>query len=159
MFSNAVFHWISDDDALFGCLLRATKPGGPLRAQCGGFGNISAVLSAARAVRKRPLYSEHIEVVRESTTFRTPEEVTSALERNGWRDTRASLFEAPVKLESREEAAVYLRTIVLRDYVEKLPEPLIDPFGRDVVLEAERQTSEPFFVDYVRLDMWSSRPE
>ena len=36
VFSNAVFHWIPDDDALFGCLHRATKPGGRLRAQCGG---------------------------------------------------------------------------------------------------------------------------
>ena len=159
VFSNAVFHWISDDDALFGCLLRAAKPGGRLRAQCGGAGNIDAVPAAAREVRKRTPYSGHIGDVRQSTTFRTPGEATAALERNGWSDARANLWDAPIPFESHEEAAVYLRTIVLRDYVEALPEDLIEPFGRDVVSEVDRQTSEPFFVDYVRLDMWASRPE
>src|SRR3989304_1658822 len=41
VFSNAVFHWIPDDDALFSCLLRATRPGGRLRAQGGGGGKIA----------------------------------------------------------------------------------------------------------------------
>ena len=50
-------------------------------------------------------------------------------------------------------------TIVLRDYADKLPEALIEQFGRDVVNECERQTEQPFFVDYVRLDMWARRPE
>ena len=40
VFSNAVLHWIPDDDALFSCLHRATKPGGHFRAQCGGGNNI-----------------------------------------------------------------------------------------------------------------------
>src|SRR5207249_8883413 len=50
VFSNAVLHWIQDDDALFGCLLRATRPGGRFRAQCGGGANIARLLEATNAV-------------------------------------------------------------------------------------------------------------
>ena len=57
VFSNAVFHWIPDDDALFGCLFRAAKPGGRLRAQCGGYGNNHNVLQAVAAVRKQERFA------------------------------------------------------------------------------------------------------
>src|SRR4051794_23529652 len=40
VFSNAVFHWVPDHDALFRCLRAVLKPGGRLVAQCGGKGNI-----------------------------------------------------------------------------------------------------------------------
>ena len=86
VFSNAVFHWIPDDDALFGCLWRATKPGGRLRAQCGGAGNIANVLAGARVVQEKAPYSGHVGSTSSSTKFRTDEEVTAALERTGWHD-------------------------------------------------------------------------
>ena len=60
VFSNAVFHWIPDDDALFGCLYRATKPGGRLRAQCGGYGNNAHVLEAVAAVREQPRFEPYL---------------------------------------------------------------------------------------------------
>ena len=53
VFSNAVFHWIPDDDGLFSALFRATKPGGRMRAQCGGAGNNAHVLEAVATVRER----------------------------------------------------------------------------------------------------------
>src|SRR4051794_41268429 len=40
-FSNAVFHWVPDHDALFARLHAALRPGGPLVAQCGGEGNVA----------------------------------------------------------------------------------------------------------------------
>ncbi len=49
-FSNAVFHWIPDHDALFARLHAALRPGGPLVAQCGGEGNVARFHAAAREV-------------------------------------------------------------------------------------------------------------
>ena len=95
VFSNAVFHWIPDDDALFGCLFRATKPGGRLRAQCGGYGNNHNVLEAVAAVRTQERFARHLGAFTDSKKYRTPEEAQASLERNGWRDARASLFAAP----------------------------------------------------------------
>jgi trans-aconitate 2-methyltransferase len=159
VFSNAVFHWIPDDDALFGCLYRATKPGGRLRAQCGGYGNNAHVLEAVAAVREQQRFAEHLGEFRDSKKFRTPEEVTASLERAGWRDVRASLFAAPVPFERNDDAALYIRTILLRDHVARLPtEELRDAYAHAVVEETVRRWDAPYTADYVRLDMWAVRP-
>jgi trans-aconitate 2-methyltransferase len=159
VFSNAVFHWIPDDDALFGCLLRATKAGGRLRAQCGGYGNNAHVLEAVAAVREQERFARHLGAFRDSKKYRRPEEATASLERAGWRNARASLFEAPVPFESNENAALYIRTILLRDHVAHLPtEELRDAYTHAVVEETVRRWGAPYVADYVRLDLWAERP-
>jgi trans-aconitate 2-methyltransferase len=158
VFSNAVFHWIPDDDALFGCLFRATKAGGRLRAQCGGFGNNRNVLASVAAVREQERFAKHLGEFRDSKKYRTPDEAKTALERAGWRDIRASLFDAPVPFDDHASAALYVKTILLRDHVARLPEDLQDAYCLAVVEETVRRHGEPYVADYVRLDMWASKP-
>ncbi len=157
VFSNAVFHWIPDDDALFGCLYRATKPGGRLRAQCGGYGNNVHVLEAVAAVRQDARFAQHMDGFADSKKFRTPEEGKASLERAGWIDVRASLFEAPVAFERESDAALYVQTILLRDHVARLPEELRDAYALGVVRETVRRWGAPYVADYVRLDLWAVR--
>src|SRR3990170_7030514 len=83
VFSNAVLHWIPDDDKLFRCLLRATKPGGRLRAQCGGAGNIARLMEATRAVERREPFRRHLDGAVEFRKYRTPEQARKAMERAG----------------------------------------------------------------------------
>lgn len=159
VFSNAVFHWIPDDDALFGCLLRATAPGGRMRAQCGGYGNNARVLAAVEAVRGEERFARHLGEFTDSKKYRTPAEATASLERAGWRDVRASLFEAPVPFENNDDAALYIRTILLRDHVARLPsDGLRDAYTHAVVDETVRRWGAPYVADYVRLDLWAKRP-
>lgn len=157
VFSNAVFHWIHDDDGLFGALFRATKPGGRLRAQCGGGHIFSKLMPAVDAVRGREPFAAHLVDHDDSKNYRSPEGAVAALERNGWADARADLFDAPVTFESEDEAALYLRTIILRDHVSHLPEDLREGFTRDVVREYIERHGPPFTADYVRLNLWATR--
>jgi trans-aconitate 2-methyltransferase len=157
VFSNAVFHWIPDDDALFGCLYRATKAGGRMRAQCGGYGNNAHVLEAVAAVREQERFGRHLGDFQDSKKYRTPEEATVALERAGWRNVRALLFDAPIPFDDHVEAALYIRTILLRDHVARLPEDLRDAYTRAVVEETVRRHGEPYVADYVRLDLYAER--
>jgi trans-aconitate 2-methyltransferase len=157
VFSNAVFHWIPDDAALFGCLAAATRPGGRLRAQCGGAGNNARVLEAVARVREDARFAPHLQGFTDTKTYRTPEAARAALERAGWRDVRASLFAEPVPFERHDDAALYVRTILLRDHVERLPEPLRDDYARAVVEETVRRHGEPYAADYVRLDLRAIR--
>jgi trans-aconitate 2-methyltransferase len=157
VFSNAVFHWIPDDDALFGCLYRATKPGGRLRAQCGGYGNNAHVLEAVEAVRQDERFARHLGDFRDSKKYRTVEDATSALSRAGWTDARARLFDQPVPFADQEEAALYVRTILLRDHVARMPEEDGVAYSRAVVAETVRRWGSPYVADYVRLDLWATR--
>jgi trans-aconitate 2-methyltransferase len=158
VFSNAVFHWIPDDDALFSALFRATKPGGRLRAQCGGATNNARLMAAADDVAQRAPYAEYLgNQDLEPRKYRTPEEAQTALERNGWTDVKAQLFESPVAFEDTDAAVLYLRTIILQPQVSHLPEDLGKPHLRDVVAEVIRRHGDPFVADYVRLDIWAHR--
>ncbi len=157
VFSNAVFHWIPDDDALFGCLYRATKAGGRLRAQCGGYGNNAHVLESVAAVRERSRFEPHLRGFADGKKYRTPEQATASLERAAWRDVRASLFAAPVPFESNDDAALYVQTILLRDHIARLPEDDRDAYARAVVEETVRRHGAPYVADYVRLDLWATK--
>jgi trans-aconitate 2-methyltransferase len=157
VFSNAVLHWIPDDDALFGCLFRAAKPGGRFRAQCGGGQNIARLMAATEAVEQREPYAQYLAVA-EFRKYRTAEEAQAAMERAGWSEVRASLFDSPVRFDSRDEAALYLRTIILQRHVSALPGEHQEPFLREVIAESERRYETPFTADYVRLDLWARRP-
>jgi len=157
VFSNAVLHWIPDDDALFGCLLRATKPGGRLRAQCGGGDNIARLMAATEAVERREPFAQYLGNA-EFRRYRTAEGAKEAMERARWTDTRASLFESPVRFDNHDDASLYLRTIILQRHVAALPDEHQEPFLRAVIDETVRRFGEPFTADYVRLDLWATRP-
>ena len=158
VFSNAVFHWIPDDDALFSAVLRATKPGGRLRAQCGG-GNIYAkLMPVVNSVTKREPFSGCLGEYRDGKKYRTPEEASESLERAGWTEVRTWAFDAPVPFDNEDDAALYLRTIILRDHVANLPEDLHEPYVRAVIAEYLERFGPPFTADYVRLNMWAGRP-
>jgi trans-aconitate 2-methyltransferase len=158
VFSNAVLHWIPDDKALFGCLYRATKPGGRFRAQCGGAGNITRLMEATESVEQREPYASYLGQV-EFRKYRTAEEAQAAMERAGWGDVRASLFDSPVRFDHVDDASLYLRTIILQRHVAALPEEHQEQFLRAVIDETIRRFGEPFTADYVRLDLWARRPE
>jgi len=157
VFSNAVFHWIPDDDALFGCLHRATKPGGQLRAQCGGFGNNAHVLEAVAVVRERPQFAPYLHGFSDSKKYRTPEQAMRALEAAGWRDVQARLWDQPVPFASHADGALYVRTILLRDHVARLPDAATrEAYAMAVVEETVARWGEPYTADYVRLDLWAT---
>ena len=155
VFSNAVFHWIQDDDGLFGSLARATKSGGRLRAQCGGGENIKKLMAVTREVEKREPYVEYLSGRVEPRKYRTEQQAVEALQRNGWKNARANVFPSDVEFEDVDSAVLYLKTIILQQQASALPEELSDQFLRDVIAEVIMRHGEPFVADYVRLDLWA----
>ncbi len=158
VFSNAVLHWIPDDEALFTCLFRAAKPGGRFRAQCGGAGNIDHLMEATRAVEARDPYSQFIAKPMDPRKYRTPGEVTESMNECGWTDVKGNLFDSPVPFDNPDDASLYLRTVILQQQVEVLPDDLGQPFLSDVVAEIIERQGAPFVADYTRLDIWANRP-
>jgi len=147
-FSNAVFHWIADHDALFARLHAALRPGGRLVAQCGGEGNVARLHRAAAELAREPRFAEHLGAWNGPWNFAAPGETAERLRRAGFGDVEAWLEPHPVV---PDDPATYLRTVCLGPHLERLPEELWDDFVEAV---RERVGDE---LDYVRLNIAAAR--
>jgi trans-aconitate 2-methyltransferase len=141
-FSSATFHWVQDHDALFANLAAALRRGGQLVAQCGGVGNIQRVHAAAHAVGVDP----------GRTHFATPTETAHRLRAAGFIDIRCWLQDEPTTLDSEEALTQYLRTVCLREHLQRIPAERHDAFLGAVV----SRLGDPV-IDYVRLNIVARR--
>ena len=143
-FSNAVFHWVPDHDALFARLHAALRPGGRLVAQCGGEGNVERFHDAAKAVAAEEPYADHLSGWRGPWNFAGAEETAERLERAGFVEVETWLEPYPV---TPPDPSGYLRTVCLGHHLEQLPQELRAPYVEAV---RERCGTE---LDYVRLNI------
>ncbi len=98
VFSNAVFHWISDHDALLKNIHKVLKPQGVLVCEFGARGNIAAIENAFTEVcnglgyRYKPKFN-----------FPTAEEFGILLERNSFVVDKISDYDRPTVLRDGEQ--------------------------------------------------------
>jgi trans-aconitate 2-methyltransferase len=149
--STATFHWVLDHDALFARLFAALRPGGRLVAQCGGAGNLRAVLGAADEVAAGGPWADKFEGWVRPSHMATAEETEAKLAAAGFVDVKAWLEAAP---QQPEDPAEYLRTINLGAHLHRIDEPDHATFVSKVV----DRLGDPVVVDYVRLNMDAVRP-
>jgi trans-aconitate methyltransferase len=116
VFSNAVIHWIRDQDALLSSVRRALKPAGRFVAEMGGKGNLRAIKNALHGA----IQSAGFAVCEEATFrfFASIGEYAGLLERNGFIVTQAFYFERPTALEGGEEG--------LRNWIEVFADNVLD---------------------------------
>lgn len=151
VFSSATFHWIGDHDRLFARLFAALRPGGRLLAQCGGAGNIAAVVAELERAMSEPRFAQHFAGWPGPWNFAGPEETVARLERAGFVAAEARLHTEPVRPQDPHE---YTSTMILGAHLDRLPAELHDPFVERVVSEL----SDPSTIEYVRLTMSARRP-
>ena len=107
--STSTFHWVHDHDALFRHLAAVLKPGGQLVVDCGGTGNIAAVLDALAALGQR----EH------PWTYATIEATERRLRAAGFVDLAVRLVPR-VSRHAPDELERFLTNVVLRTHVAEL---------------------------------------
>jgi trans-aconitate 2-methyltransferase len=146
IFSTAVFHWITDHDALFARLRAALSDGGRFAAQCGGEGNIDAFRRAGEEVARRQPYASYLEGIERLWNYAAPEVTEERLRAAGFTGVNCWLQPWPV---DPPEPEVYARTICLGAHVECLPEDLRDQFVADVLAAQP----SPLRLDHVRLNI------
>ena len=138
--STATFHWVLDHDALFAHLAAVLRPGGRLVAQCGGAGNVASVHAAAAELLGDGWHGPW--------NFATPEETKARLETAGFVDVETWLHEEPTFIEPGETMDAFLRTVILRNHLERVAEGDRAAFVRKVGERIPDST-----VDYVRLNI------
>jgi len=146
VFSNAVFHWIFDHDALFRRLRRVLKQGGRLAAQCGGEGNVANWVAAVNRACAREPFAQYLDDGREPWHYATVAETEASLARAGFGDVRCWLEERVVEPEDPRE---YVAVVGLAAHHDRLPPELREPFTDAVDAELPR----PFVLRYVRLNI------
>lgn len=149
VFSNAVLHWIREQDVMMAEVRRVLKPGGRFVAEMGGHGNIAAIRVALMAVLARHGYGDREDGV---NYYPTAEAYASRLTRHGFTVRRMALIPRPTALpESGLEG--WLKTF-RRGVLEGLPETM-----REAVVEETAALLAPVLRDeegnwsgdYVRL--------
>jgi trans-aconitate 2-methyltransferase len=151
VYSNAVFHWISDHEDLFQRLFRALRPGGRIVAQCGGKGNVASLAKAIVAVAAEERFGEHFSDMAGIYYFASAEDTDALLRRIGFEETRCWLQRKDVQ---PAEPLPFIRTVTLGPYLQRLPEDLHEPF----VSAVAEQLGEPLVLDYVRLNIEARKP-
>lgn len=149
IFSNAVFHWIDDQDALLSNLYEQLKEGGELVFEFGGKGCAELVHGTLeKEFEKRGLSY--------SRTFYFPSigEYAPLLEKHGFKVTYATLFDRPTPQMGEHGVEDFIRMFVTRPF-----EGMEAATADEIIRETEEQLKETlfhdgtWFIDYVRIRM------
>lgn len=143
VFSNAVFHWIADHDALFNVLAAVLTAGGQLVAQCGGVGNVRRLLEATEGLAPQPPGRSNFAGVKETR---------DRLARAGFTGANVWLNDDPFRFATREAFEEYLRVVCVRCHLDLLPADEHQAFVRAVADRLPDMTA-----DYVRLNIVARR--
>ncbi|KUP97840.1 class I SAM-dependent methyltransferase [Thermobifida cellulosilytica] len=103
--SNAVLHWVPEAGRAAACLYSALRPGGRLVAEFGGAGNVSAIDTAARALRA----GHGLPEAASPWYFPTVAGYARVLEDAGFEVRAAWLFDRPTRLTGADGLAVWVR--------------------------------------------------
>lgn len=98
VFSNAVFHWINDHNALLKNIHKALKPQGLLVCEFGASGNIATIENAFTKVCQGLGYS-----YRPKFNFPTVEDFSEALEKNEFVIDKIYDYDRPTVLRDNEQ--------------------------------------------------------
>lgn len=103
--SNAALHWVPEADRVAARLHAALRPGGRLVAEFGGAGNISAIDTAARALR-----ADHgLPEAASPWYFPTAAEYARVLGDAGFEVRAIRLFDRPTRLTGEDGLAHWVR--------------------------------------------------
>jgi trans-aconitate methyltransferase len=149
VFSNAVLHWVRDQDAMLEQVKRVLKPGGRFVAEMGGHGNVAAILVALMAVLDRHGFRDREDGV---NYYPTAQAYTRRLERHGFQVQRIALIPRPTPLpEGGMEG--WLRTF-RRGVLDGLPEDIRESVVSEtaaLLAPVLRDEDGNWVADYVRL--------
>jgi trans-aconitate methyltransferase len=149
VFSNAVLHWIRDQDAMLTQVHRVLKPGGRFVAEMGGHGNIAAIRVALAAELERHGFGDREEGV---NYYPTAEGYTQRMNRHGFRVEQIALIPRPTKL-AKNGMEGWLRTF-RRGVLDGLPEGAREGLLKEtteLLAPALRDEEGNWIADYVRL--------
>ena len=158
IFSNAVIHWIHDHDALYETFLHHLRPGGMLLAQCGGEGNLAAARRVASEIMKTTAFEGYFHEWRSPWKYEDDASTQERLLIAGFADPEVTLEAAPTPFADRGAFETFLRAVVMRPYLQALPDETVRNRFMQSFLERVEASNRGYVLDYVRLNVTATRP-
>jgi trans-aconitate 2-methyltransferase len=158
IFSTAAFHWVPDHNRLFSNLFRVLRPGGWLRAQCGGGPNLARLRERVRVLARTPKFAPFLEEFRDPWTFNDAETAAAILRQVGFVEVNTSIEPAFTVLSNEREYVEFVSSVILHRHLERVPEPGL---RSQFVEQLAKQTADddpPFSLDYWRLNLNATAP-
>lgn len=159
IFSTAAFHWVPDHDRLFRSLFRALRPGGWLRAQCGGGPNLARLRKRTDTLASTAKYARYFAGFREPWTFNDADTAAAVLRRAGFVEVETSLESAPTLLEDLPKYSEFVRTVILRQHLERIPQADLQTAFVAALADLAATDDPPFSLDYWRLNLSAKTPD
>ena len=125
-------------------------------AQFGGVGNLARAHRRADEVAEEARFQEHLVGVEYGPHFEDPASTRQRMEAAGFRVSETRLHTVVARFQRRERYEAFLRTVVLRRPVAKLPENLQSEFLEEISRRTLRDEGG-YTLDYVRLTARAKR--
>jgi trans-aconitate methyltransferase len=148
VFSNAVLHWIPEQDAVLDSVTDVLRPGGRFVAELGGTGNVDAIVSAVVDAAAARGYE-----VSPPWYFPSVGEYAPKLEAHGFEVRYARLFDRPTELEGGADGLASWLDMFGDDFLAPVPDDERPALVADVEdrLRGERFEDGTWVADYRRL--------
>lgn len=158
VFSNAVLHWIFDQNAVTQSMFRALIPSGRLVVEFGGEGNVQQIRSALKKTLRRHGYQEAADVT--LWYFPSVGQYTTLLEQHGFRVQLAHHYARPTLLTDAKNGIKDWLMMFANSYLEAIPT------DEQVLMLKEIQESlrptlyrdHHWYADYQRLRVTAIKP-
>lgn len=158
IFSTATFHWVLDHERLFRTLLPLLEPGGWLVAQCGGGPNLAAVKTRAEAAMHREPYARWFAGWQGPWLYADAPTTARRLADAGFTNIETEVIEAPTVLGGRDEYREFLKTVIFRTHLARIPDVALQEALLDELVEQSAALETPWSLDYWRLNLRGERP-
>jgi len=158
IFSTAAFHWVPDQKQLFSSLLDALRPGGWLRAQCGGGPNLARLQRRIDHLTSTRKFAPYLGGFPNPWIYHDAATAAELLEAAGFRGVQTNLEPALTVFENARSYSEFVRTAIVRLHLEQIPQ---ETLRAEFVDELTRQASTdhpPLALDYWRLNLRAERP-
>lgn len=151
VFSNAVLHWILDQDELIKTVYESLKPGGRFVAEMGGRGNVGKMIEATQEVLLRHGYVEQAAKV--IWYFPGLGEYTKRLEDQGFRVTYATHYNRKTPLQDGDKGVAKWIAMFGSQYLEGVSESEKQELITEItaILEPFYNEDGQWYADYKRL--------
>jgi len=151
IFSNAVLHWIKDQDSLIKTVYDNLKPGGRFVAEMGGRGNIGKMISAVQQVLLKHGYVDQAALV--IWYFPGLGEYAKRLEDHGFKVIYAVHYDRKTRLEDGEAGITKWLAMFGGPYLKGIPDNEKETIFREVtnLLEPQYNENGQWYADYKRL--------